>query len=53
MAKKIDFKQVFLDRIKQIDIDISINIRKKQWNLVKSLRNEKQQLLNQLKDMRW
>lgn len=41
---KTDFKQAYLDRIKQINIDVKKAVKKKNWALVTKLRAEKKEL---------
>lgn len=48
----IDFKEVYKDRIKQIDIDIRKAIRKGNWNVKKLLEAEKKELENKIATMR-
>lgn len=41
---KINFIDVYKDRIKQIDLDIKAAINKKSWSELAKLRNEKTKL---------
>lgn len=48
---KTDFKQVYLDRIKQINIDKKKAIGSKKWNIVAKLEAEKAELEEKIKKM--
>ena len=46
---KTDFKQAYLDRIKQINIDVKKAVKKKNWALVAKLKSEEAELLYKIK----
>ncbi|MGN1358681.1 MAG: hypothetical protein ACI4WU_04875 [Bacilli bacterium] len=48
---KIDFKKVYFDRIKQIEIDKKQAINKKNWSLVAKLEAEKADLLKKIDEI--
>lgn len=43
---RVDMKKLYENRIKQIDIDISMNIKYKRWADVTRLKEEKKRLEN-------
>lgn len=52
MAKKINFIDVYEDRIKQIELDIAKAVRKKDWTSVAKLRAEQEKLKDYVKKLR-
>lgn len=48
---KINLIDVYYGRLEEIDKQIIVNVKKKQWNKVKELRDEKKRLLDLIKEL--
>jgi hypothetical protein len=48
---RVNFKNVYEDRIKQIEEDITKNVRSKKWTIVAKLGAEKAKLKKRLEEM--